>query len=70
MRILTIIIIVTIVLSAITYAGGGIVVTQGNCCSGGGAADGVGIYNARALNMLSNDDDSTIVDGGTASTDR
>lgn len=48
------------------YGGGGVIVTQGNCCSGGGAADGVGIYNARALNMLSNDDDSTIVDGGTA----
>ena len=48
------------------YGGGGVIVTQGNCCSGGGAADGVGIYHARALNMLSNDDDSTIVDGGTA----
>lgn len=53
----------------VAYGGGGVIVTQGDCCSGGGtggAADGVGIYNARALNMLSNDDDSTIVDGGTA----
>ena len=34
--------------------------------SSGGSTDGVGIYHAKALNMLSNDDDSTIVDGGTA----
>ena len=69
MRKVAIIIIVTIVLSAITYAGGGIVVTQGNCCGGGGvsgAADGVGIYHAKAGSLLSNFDDSTIVDGGIA----
>lgn len=61
-----ILIILTMTAVANIYGGGGVIVTQGNCCSGGGAADGVGIYNARALNMLSNDDDSTIVDGGTA----
>ena len=61
-----ILIILTMTAVANIYGGGSVIVTQGNCCSGGGAADGVGIYNARALNMLSNDDDSTIVDGGTA----
>ena len=61
-----ILIILTMTAVANIYGGGGVIVTQGNCRSGGGAADGVGIYNARALNMLSNDDDSTIVDGGTA----
>lgn len=69
MRKVAIIIIVTIVLSAITYAGGGIVVTQGNCCNGSGGtgvADGVGIYSVTAKNLLSNDNDSTVVDGGIA----
>lgn len=61
-----VLLIITLVYSTMLISGGGVIVTQGNCCSGGGAADGVGIYNARALNMLSNDDDSTIVDGGTA----
>lgn len=53
----------------VAYGGGGVIVTQGNCCNGSGGtgvADGVGIYHAKALNMLSNDDDSTLVDGGIA----
>ena len=53
----------------VAYGGGSVIVTQGDCCSGGGTggvADGVGIYSVTAKNLLSNDNDSTLVDGGIA----
>ena len=53
----------------VAYGGGSVIVTQGDCCSGGGTggvADGVGIYSVTAKNLLSNDNDSTVVDGGIA----
>lgn len=53
----------------VAYGGGSVIVTQGDCCSGGGTggvSDGVGIYSVTAKNLLSNDNDSTLVDGGIA----
>lgn len=64
-----VLLIITLVYSTMLISGGGVIVTQGNCCNGSGGtgvADGVGIYSVTAKNLLSNDNDSTVVDGGIA----